>query len=190
MPGVGLPQFTESRTEMIENINALFDWQLAFAIITAAGAVVGYFITHRRELSWKRTEFICSQLKYLGDDPHLFRMLEILEGRHSDVSINDIYGGRRGLDDKKRKEYQHEFDRFLNYIWCLCFAYLDLKTLTKREIICVGRYIKLIARSSSLVTYCEGHGYERIITVAGRLGYEIAPDVKTPPNKSLEPAAS
>lgn len=161
---------------MTESINAFLrdGWQPTLALITAIGATIGYFITHRRELSWKRTEFISSQLKYLGDDPKLFEMLKILEKRHPTISIDGIYGNEKPLNSEARAEYQHEFDRFLNYIWCLCFAYLNLKTLTNREIVCIGRYLSLIIQHPSLVTYCEDHGYRRIIIVAEKLGYEKA----------------
>ncbi len=159
---------------MPESGNLLSDWELILAIATAVGAVAGYFITHRRELSWKRTEFVCSQLKYLSDDPNLFKMLELLEGRHPEVSIDEIYDAGSRLDSKMRAKYQHEFDRFLNFIWCLCFAYLNLKTLTSREIVCVGRYLYLIKKHPALVAYCNDHGYTRIITVADILGYEKA----------------
>ena len=116
-------------------------------------------------------------------------MLQILEDRHPELSIEKIYGVPGSLDAEKIKQCQHEFDRFLNYIWCICFAYLDLKTLTRDEVICVGRYIKLIVRNPPLVAYCESRGYNRIITVARRMRYEFASATRTPPNNSLEPTA-
>ena len=155
---------------MCENMGAFFrDY---WPILTAAGAVAGYFITHWRELSWKRTEFICAQLKELGDDPAFFEILKILEKRHATLTIEKIFNDGSDLAEAERNECRQEFDRFLNYIWCLCFAYLNLGTLTTREIVCIGRYLKLITEDPLLVSYCEGHGYTRIITVARRLKEE------------------
>ena len=156
---------------MGETIGSLFGeaWQPLLAIVTAVGAVVSYIKTHRRELSWKRTEFICSQLRTLDTDPKLYEMLTILEGRHPEVSVYGIYDPDSGLDDAKRKAYQQEMDSFLNFIWCLCFAYLELRTLTDRNILCVGRYLDIINRNPLLRDYCLNNGYTAIVAAAERV---------------------
>ena len=156
---------------MGENIGSFFNeaWQPLLAIVTAVGAVVGYVKTHRRELSWKRTEFICEQLHTLDTDPKLVEMLTILEDRHPQIKVEEIYEEGSRLYQAERDAYQQEMDRFLNFIWCLCFAYLELKTLTDRNILCVGRYLDIINGHPSLRRYCFGHGYSAIIKAAERV---------------------
>jgi hypothetical protein len=156
---------------MSESIGSFFNdaWQPLLAVATAAGAVFGYVKTHRRELSWKRTEFICAQLRALDTDPKLFEMLTILEGRHQRVTLDELYdeGGR--LYDAERQAYQQDMDSFLNFIWCLCFAYLELRSLTDRNILCVGRYLDIINGHGRMREYCLGHGYSAIIKAARRV---------------------
>jgi hypothetical protein len=156
---------------MFDNVGSFFNeaWQPLLGIATAVGAVVGYLKTHRRELSWKRTEFICSQLRTLDTDPKLHEMLTILEDRHPEVSVYEIYDPEGGLDEAKRKAYQQEMDSFLNFIWCLCFAYLELRTLTDRNILCVGRYLDIISGNPLLRDYCLTHGYTAIVSAAERV---------------------
>jgi hypothetical protein len=156
---------------MGETIGSLFNaaWQPLLAVATAFGAVVGYVKTHRRELSWKRTEFICSQLRTLDTDPKLYEMLTILEGRHPEISVYEIYDPGSGLDEARRHAYQQEMDSFLNFIWCLCFAYLELRTLTDRNILCVGRYLDIVNGNPLLRDYCLTHGYTAIVEAAERV---------------------
>ena len=144
-------------------------WQPLLTVATAAGAVVGYVKTHRRELSWKRTEFICEQLRMLDTDPKLFLMLTVLEGRHPDVTVRDIYSGDGRLDAAGRNVWRQDMDRFLNFIWCLCFAYLELRTLTDRNILCVGRYLDLINGDEQLREYCLTHGYTAVVEAGERV---------------------
>ena len=144
-------------------------WQPLLAIVPVSWAVISYLKTHRRELSWKRTEFICSQLRTLDTDPKLLEMLTVLEDRHPDVNVCDIYVGGGRLDKAGQKARQQEMDRFLNFIWCLCFAYLDLRTLTDRNILCVGRYLDIINRDPLLREYCLTNGYSAIIEAAEKV---------------------
>ena len=156
---------------MFENVGSFFSeaWQPLLAVVTAVGAVVGYVKTHRRELSWKRTEFICEQLRLLDTDEKLFEMLTILEGRHPRVTVDEIYDAGGSLYDAERDAYQQDMDGFLNFIWCLCFAYLELRTLTDRNILCVGRYLDIINGTPLLRDYCLNHGYSAIIVAAEKV---------------------
>ena len=118
-------------------------------------------------------------------------MVKILEDRHPTITVGRLYDAGSGLETTERKAYQQKFDLLLNFLWRLCFAHLVLKTLSKREIVCVGWYLRRIAQHPSLVDYCNSHGYNDIVTVIERQGYPMkARDTSAPPpNKSSEPAA-
>jgi hypothetical protein len=158
------------------------NWQPILALATAIGAVLGYILTRKYELAWKRTEFVCAKLQYLDGDPDLLEMLKILEDRHPTVTINQIFSSNSKLNGVEQKDYQQRFDRLLDFLWQLCFAYLNLKTLSKHEIVVIGWHLNRVVQYPSLVNYCENHGFGRIITVAKKLGYSEEPEVDATPN--------
>lgn len=56
--------------------------------------VISHVMTRRRELAWRRTEFLFKQAEYLEDDAVLVEMLMILENRHAHIRIEDLFDGR------------------------------------------------------------------------------------------------
>ena len=169
---------------LMENMGMLLkeNSQLILAVITAIGAIGGYMMTRRDALSWRRTEFICAQLRYLGADSDLTEMLKILEGRHPLVTISQVFDVNSVLNKEEQNNYQQRFDKFLDFLWVFCFAYLNLKTLSDREIASIGRYLWQTVQYPVLVEYCKDHGYGRVITVASRLGYSLQPvPIQQPP---------
>jgi hypothetical protein len=147
------------------------NWELILALVTAIGGLIGYFLTRRYELAWRRSEFICTQLELFDTDPDLVEIITILEGRHPNVTIKHIVDYHSALNVVERNRYLQKLDRFLNLLWRFCFAHLDLKTLSKREMVSIGWYLRLIAKSPILVDYCQNYGYSRIVTVMKKLGY-------------------
>lgn len=110
------------------------NWQPILAFAAAIGTVIGYFLTRWNELAWKRTEFLCSQAHYLDNDPELVEMIKIIEERHPTLTVNDIFDSESPLDEEKRKNYKQRFDKFFNFLWRLCYAYLEVKTLSRKEV--------------------------------------------------------
>jgi len=133
------------------------------AASTFIWAIISFIISKKNELAWKKTEFICAQSQYLDTDPTLSEMVLILEERHPSVSINDIFGNDSKLEKSIKNEYQQNFDKFLNFLWRLCYAYTDLKTLDKKELVSIGWYLRCISENILLFEYCSSNGYKRII---------------------------
>jgi hypothetical protein len=90
---------------LMENITMLLkeNWQLIIAMLTAIGAMSSYLMTRKDALSWRRTEFICAQLRYLGADRDLTEMLKLLEGRHPLVTISQIFDVNSSLNKEEQK---------------------------------------------------------------------------------------
>lgn len=149
------------------------NWQPILGFATAIGTVIGYFLTRWNELAWKRTEFLCSQAHYLDNDPVLVETIKILEERHPTLKVNDIFDSESTLDEEKRKDYRQRFDKLLNFLWRLCYAYLEVKTLSRKEVEGFGWYFWRISRIPSLVDYCENNGFEDINVVTKKLRLDI-----------------
>lgn len=139
-------------------------WENIITIVIAIGTVIGYFITRKNELAWKRTEFLCEQSQYLEDDPVMVEIITILEGRHPNVAICDIFASQK-LSEQAKLEYLQKFDKFLNFLWRLSYSYLEVKTISRKEISGFGSYFWLISKSQPLLDYCEENGFEDIIKV-------------------------
>ena len=123
------------------------------------------FLTRRRELAWKRTEFLFAQAHYFDNDPVLVEIVTILEGRHVTLTVDQIFDPASGLDASTRKEYLQKFDKLLDFLWRLCFACLETKTLSLKEIEAFGWYFWRISESQLLFDYCDNYGFEEILIV-------------------------
>jgi len=144
------------------------NWQIIIAFGVAVFSIASYVLTRRRELAWRRTEFLCAQSQYLDTDPELSEVVRILEDRDDCITIDQIFGSG-DLADSKRNEYLARMDKLLNFLWRLCYATLKLKTLSKKEIEGFSWYLWRISQNPSMVEYCENNGFEDINTVIALL---------------------
>lgn len=145
------------------------NWQVVVAFVVAIFTVVSYFLTRGRELAWRRTEFLCEQSQYLDTDPVLVETITILEGRHPDITVSEIFGPETKIDNAKRQAYLQKFDKLLNLLWRLCYAYLETKAISRKELDGFGWYLWQISENPSLVEYCENNGFEDINTATNKL---------------------
>jgi hypothetical protein len=149
----------------LSNVN----WSLVTAVIAVLFSIVSYWLTRRKERAWKRTEFLFSQSQYLDNDPTLIEAVTILEDRHPSIKIADIYDSGGRLDKATREEYVQKFDKLLNFLWRLCYAYLAVKTFSKKEIAGFSWYFWRISEYPVLAEYCKQNGYEEINDVIERM---------------------
>jgi len=151
-------------------------WELLVAsctvmvsLLTVAFSVWSYSQTRRGELAWKRTEFLCAQAEYLDTDDVLNEAIKILEDRHAEITMSQIFDDDSSLDTIKRNEYLHAMDRLLNFLWRLSYAYLTTKTISQSEIEGFSWYFWRISRFPALTEYCENNGFEEINIVTTSL---------------------
>jgi len=90
----------------------LSQWKLFAALCTAIWAVWVFILTRRRELAWKRTEFLFKQCELLDKDSDMVEISKILEGRHQTITVDDIFASSSKLNKdiikiKKRKVEKH-----------------------------------------------------------------------------------
>lgn len=142
------------------------NWQPVVAYATALGAVANYFISRRRELAWKRTEFLFLHAQYLDTDKELIETITILESRHCEITIDAIYDDNSSLPIASKNEYKQKFDKLLNLFERLAYASLRAKTISMKEIGSFGWYFDLITKYPRLVAYCNENGFYDIVRIA------------------------
>ena len=144
-------------------------WNVLIASVTVIFSVLSYVLNRRRELAWRRTEFICTQAQYFDNDPDLIEVVRILEGRHSKITVDQIFGANSPLDSDTSTDYKQKFDKMFNFLWRLCYSYQEVKTLSRKEVEGFGWYFWKISKSPAVVEYCEDNGYEDINSVTKKL---------------------
>lgn len=149
------------------------DWTLIIAALTVLITVVTYALTRRRELAWKRTEFIVTQAQYFDNDKDLLEVVKILEDRHPVVTLTQIFDEATEFDPEKRTEYKQKCDKMFNFLWRICYAYDQVKTLSRKEVEGFGWYFWRISKFPAVVAYLENNGYEDINTVTKKLKLDL-----------------
>jgi hypothetical protein len=150
------------------------NWLVLIPILISAGAVsfsiYSYTLTRRRELAWKRTEFLFAQAQYLDNDSDLIEAVNILEGRHAEITISEILKDEN-LEKAIKNKHLKQIDKLLNFLWRLGYAYLETKTISEREVEAFGWYFRRISEIPSLTKYCDENGYVEINIVIAKLEY-------------------
>jgi hypothetical protein len=142
------------------------NWQYLTAFLAAIW-IVGSFIAQRKsELSWKRTEFLFEQAKYLETDADLSEILRIVEDRNGSVSLDDVLADKTSLSESEQLRYQHSLDKLLNLFDRLYYAVTTAKTLNKSEIQIFGWYLDRLAEDQRVRKYCETEGFSDVIRLA------------------------
>ncbi len=120
----------------------------------------------------------------------LLEAVKIIEGHHPDITISSIFDDNN-LDKIKRNEYLHKINKLLNFLRRLCYAHLETRIISIREIERFGWYFLQIAQSPSVVKYCDEHGFEEISIVISELEHikKIKMFAEPPPNKSFKSTA-
>jgi hypothetical protein len=132
------------------------DWTRIFAatvaLITFIWSVASYLAARKRELKWKRAEFLFEQAKYLDTDKEINYAVAILDGTYDTLS-----------------EYRMGFDKLLNLLDRLAWASLKDHVISEEELSNFGWYYSAVIKQSRVVKYCENNGYDDVIKIAQEL---------------------
>jgi len=139
------------------------NWKELVGFVIAIGGIWKYFDARKRELAWKRTEFLFEQARLLETDKDLSDAIKILENRHPEITVDTLYGMKADLSASKTKEYRHKFDKLLNHFDRIAYATLQRKTLSIEEAANFGWYVGLISSNVGLKDYCQQEGFLDII---------------------------
>ena len=92
------------------------NWNVLIASGAIIFSVISYVLSRRRELAWRRTEFLCAQAQYFDNDEVLLEVSTILEGRHPAVTVAKIFDADSQFDPEKRLEYKQKFDKMFSFL--------------------------------------------------------------------------
>ena len=150
--------------------NFIFEnWDKLLAFIVAVGGGYKYFDTRRRELAWKRTEFLFHQAALLDADKDMTEAIQIIEGRHPRITLDALFKPDGEPDTTSQGETWHKLDKLLNLLDRIAYAVLELKTLDIDEARNFGWYLREIAAHALMKTYCETNGYADVIRLSEKI---------------------
>ena len=155
------------------------NWEILFGLIAGVWTVIQFLTARRRDLAWKRTEFIIEQSHYLDNDPEMRECTLILYGKHPILSVEDFLNAV--TEDSERLndgEIVLKFEKYLNFLWRIAYAHLVLKTITRVDLVAFGAYYRAVEQNPDLREYCSGT-YDEIVITAKLLAGE---DKKTSEN--------
>lgn len=143
------------------------NWQVVSTLIVAIVGLWKYFDTRNRELAWRRTEFLFEQAKLLDTDNVFVEVMKIMENRHPNISVKTLY---ENFDQKKELQeywgYYQKFDKLLNFLDRIAYAYFNAKTLSIEEVLSFGWYLDKISENSYLLKYCKENGFNDILELS------------------------
>ena len=138
--------------------------------IIAAMALVFAFWKYtdirKRELRWKRTEFIFKQAELLDNDSDITLAISVLDGADTNVKLDDLFDVHGNINHTIDKQYRIGFEKMCNFLDRLAYAHLNTKAIEKKEIANFGWYIESIVNHTRVVKYCENNGFEDIIKLS------------------------
>jgi hypothetical protein len=144
--------------------------------VVALGALVAsvaqYLSARRRELAWKRTEFIFAQCHYAENDPELREVTDILAGR-SEISVQQILAPDSNLTVSEHRRLERALEKFLGLLDRLAYAVDHGQSLTISEIAEFGWHFRVVQQTPELRQYCEA-SYPCLLALAPRLQHHIA----------------
>ena len=138
--------------------------------IIAAMALVFAFWKYtdirKRELRWKRTEFLFKQAELLDNDSDITLAISVLDGADTNVKLDDLFDVHGNINHTIDKQYRIGFEKMCNFLDRLAYAHLNTKAIEKKEIANFGWYIESIVNHTRVVKYCENNGFEDIIKLS------------------------
>ncbi len=141
----------------------LQNWEMLAAIFAGVWGILTYLRTQRNELAWKRSEFICGQLSKLDEDAILAEITMVLFDRHHTYSINDFLRIASAQEcSTEENNFFMAFERYLNFLWRICYAHVVLNTLKDADINSFGAYLWAIRKHKGLYNYCLNEGFDEI----------------------------
>ncbi len=148
--------------EVIDN------WGIIASFAAAVWAVWNFFVTRRRELAWKRTEFIIEQLEFLDSDPEMRECTLVLYGKYPGVSIDQFLAAAKtpGQVSLDQGQMIMKFEKYLNFLWRIAYAQIVLGTLTKQDLCAFGAYFRAVGKDQGLRQYCMEEGFDEIVTAS------------------------
>ena len=128
-----------------------------------------YIDVRRRELKWKKTEFLFKQAEYLDNDQDVNYAVSVIDGTDPDVKIENLLKENGEIDSTTDRKYRIGLEKLCNFLDRLAYAYFTTKTIKKDEIANFQWFIKEISLHARLLEYCKNNGYNDVIKLTAEL---------------------
>lgn len=147
------------------------NWEVLAALGAGVWAVASFLETRRRELAWRRTEFIIKQSEFLDTDAEMRDCTLILYGKHPTLTVDDYLRtvATSGPLEEADAELNIRFEKYLNFLWRISYAHLALGTIGSKDLCAFGAYLSAIENNTRLRRHCLDDGYEEIVTAAAKV---------------------
>lgn len=152
----------------ISELNLPIHWPLLAAISSAFVTALVFVFNKMREGKFKRIEYLFSLGERLDTDPELRKVIMILEGRHADISLSEIFDTSL-ISQKDINSYKQSFDRLFNFFERLNHAVIVTGTITLLEAQCFEWYLDKIRNNTMISKYCEDNGFSDVLLLACRM---------------------
>jgi hypothetical protein len=133
-------------------------------------AVYRYRLGSRRDLALERTKFIFDNLRFFETDPSLQMANQVINDLASGFTIDtflDRMTEKLGTAEEMTKCMA--IDNYLNFLWRIAYAHLELDTIALNDMDAFGYYFYLISKHEKLMEYCVDEGFEEIIDAIEKL---------------------
>ena len=141
-------------------------WSSVLVYLSACAAILKYFDTRSREISWKRTEMLFQLGQQLDTDPQLQEAIKLLEGRDPRVTVEEFFAVPEKTLIKNGLDLRQSMDCLLNFFERVAHAVYTTKTISIKETSCFGWYLAKIKDTTQLNQYCKENGFEDVLKLA------------------------
>lgn len=143
------------------------NWPIISTLIVAVFSIWRYLDSRKRELDWKKTEFLFDQAKYIDNDEYIQKAIMVIGGNHT-IKADDLIDSN-GRFKNNNKEIVEGFEKLFNLLERLSYAEHTSQVLSKKELQHFGWYYEEIIDNPTLKKYCEKNGYNDVILFGKKL---------------------
>ena len=142
-------------------------WKELIATFVAFFSLWKYFDSRKKELDWKKTEFLFEQSKYIDSESDIQYVVGIIDGEHG-IRLEERLTQKGKLigDDEQFREGLH---KLLNMLERLSYAVESIGSITMNEVSHFGWYFTSVYREELLVNYCNRNGYKQVVLLAEKV---------------------
>jgi hypothetical protein len=138
------------------------------AVFVALCTAIGFLLTWRKEIRWKRLEFIFAQCQYLENDSEIRLAIDVLAGR-TELTTAAVYSKTTPFPDQLK--YQAAFEKLFGFLDRIAYAVKYSKTLSFTEIAEFGWHFRVVCQDKNLAA--ETTGFPCMVAIAPALQTHI-----------------
>lgn len=156
-----------NETNIIALVTKL-DWKFLISVIGVCLTISGLFFSlwkfldsRKRELEWKKTEFVFFQASKMDENSKVSRVVRIIDG-HDELKPEDIVT-HKGAFCSSDPDIIDGVHNLLNTLDRLAYAYQRHSSISLEELEPFFWYFTSIQRNTHFSTFCRKNGYRKVL---------------------------